>query len=91
MLADTFVTKAHFYRFFLHQTQRKHDSNVREKVWGTLFTTSPVLDAPGSLLRWGVGVGWQLATYEHPQIPIPVCCPRVPRSPQTRTDLVWTL
>ena len=35
---DTFVTKASFYCFFLHQTQSKHDGNVREKVWRTLFT-----------------------------------------------------
>ena len=43
---DTFVTKACFYRFFLHQTQSKRDGNVREKVWRTLFTLSPVLDLP---------------------------------------------
>ena len=42
MLADTFMTKAHFYRFFLHQTQSKRDGNVHEKVWWTLFTLSPV-------------------------------------------------
>ena len=43
---ETFVTKAHLYRFFLHQTQSKRDSNVREKAWRTLFTLSPVLDLP---------------------------------------------
>ena len=46
---DTFMTKARFYHFFLHQTQRKHDGNVREKVWRTLFTLRPVLDVP---VRW---------------------------------------
>ena len=35
---DTLVTKAHFYHFFLHQTQSKRDGNVREKAWQTLFT-----------------------------------------------------
>ena len=44
LLADTFVTKARFYHFFLHQTQNKCDGNVREKAWWTLFTLSPVLD-----------------------------------------------
>ena len=34
---DTFVTKARFYRFFLHQTQSKRDGNVHEKAWRTLF------------------------------------------------------
>ena len=46
LLVDTFVTKARFYRFFLHQTQSKRDGNVREKAWRTLFTLSPVLDVP---------------------------------------------
>ena len=55
---DTFVTKACFYRFFLHQTQSKRDGNVREKAWRTLFTLSPVLDMPvrpvRRLGRWAV-------------------------------------
>ena len=29
---DTFVTKASFYHFFLHQTQSKCDGNVHEKA-----------------------------------------------------------
>ena len=73
LLVDTFVTKAHFYRLFLHQTKSKRDSNVHEKVWRTLFTLSPVLDmlarpstqevgrggglAASYTRRWGVGVG----------------------------------
>ena len=32
LLVDTFVTKARFYHFFLHQTQSKRDGNVREKA-----------------------------------------------------------
>ena len=28
LLVDTFVTKARFYHFFLHQTQSKRDGNV---------------------------------------------------------------
>ena len=43
-LANTFVTKARFYHFFLHETQSKHDGNVSEKAWRTLFTLSLVLD-----------------------------------------------
>ena len=58
---DTFVTKARFYRFFLHQTQSKRDGNVREKEWRTLFTLSPVLDVPVRPVhrfgRWAVWVG----------------------------------
>ena len=46
LLADTFVTKALFYCFFLHQTQSKHEGNVCEKAWQTLFTVSLVLDMP---------------------------------------------
>ena len=38
LLVDTFVTKACFYHFFLHQTQSKRDVNVCEKAWQTLFT-----------------------------------------------------
>ena len=59
MLADTFVTKACFYPFFLHQTQSKRDGNVREKAWWTLFTLSPVLDLPvhPSTREVGRGVG----------------------------------
>ena len=53
---DTFVTKACFYRFFLHQTQSKRDGNVREKAWQTLFTLSPVLDVPVRL-QWLALVG----------------------------------
>ena len=37
---DTFVTKAHFFHFLLHQTQSKPDGNVCEKAWQTLFTLS---------------------------------------------------
>ena len=29
LLADTFMTKARFYHFFLHQTQSRRDGNVR--------------------------------------------------------------
>ena len=47
LVADTFMTKARFYRFFLHQTQSKRDGNVH-KVWRTLFIVSPVLDAPSN-------------------------------------------
>ena len=61
LLADTFVTKAHFYHFFLHQTQSKRDGNVCEKAWRTLFTLSPVLDMPvrpvHRLGRWAMWVG----------------------------------
>ena len=46
LLADTFVTKACFYRFFLHQTQSKRDGNVCEKAWRTLFIVSPGLHMP---------------------------------------------
>ena len=57
---DTFITKACFYNFFLHQTQSKRDSNVREKVWRTLFTSSLVLDMlvrpVRRLGRWAVWV-----------------------------------
>ena len=42
--SQTFVTKARFYHFFLHQTQSKRGSKVREKALRTLFTPSPVLD-----------------------------------------------
>ena len=58
-LADTFVTKSRFYHFFLHQTQSKHDGNVREKAWWTSFTVSPVLDVPvrPSTREVGRGVG----------------------------------
>ena len=45
LVADTFMTKARFYRFFLHQTQSKRDGNVRKKAWRTLFIVSPVLVA----------------------------------------------
>ena len=59
LLADTFVTKARFYHFFLHQTQSKRDGNVREKARRTLFTLSPVLDLPvhPSTREVGRGVG----------------------------------
>ena len=59
LLVDTFVTKARFYCFFLHQTQSKRDGNVREKAWWTLFTLSPVLDvlARASAQEVGHGVG----------------------------------
>ena len=59
LLADTFVTKARLYSFFLHQTQSKHDGNVCEKVWRTLFTLSTVLDM---LVRPAVDSGGGLAT-----------------------------
>ena len=75
LLADTFVTNACFYRFFPHQTRSKRDGNVCKKAWWTVFIISLVK---------------QLATHEHPQIPIPLCCPRVSGSPQTGTDSVWT-
>ena len=39
LLANTFVRKACFYCFFLHQTRR----NIRKKVWGTLFIVSLIL------------------------------------------------
>ena len=88
------MTKARFYRFFLHQTQSKSDGNVHEKVWRTLFTLSPplgVLVRPVRRLgRWAVCASGKLATHEHPQIPIPLCCPRHSGSPQTRTDSVQT-
>ena len=58
-LTDTFATKAHFYCFFLHQTQNKRDGNVLEKAWRTSFTVSPVLDVPvrPSTQEVGRGVG----------------------------------
>ena len=73
---DTFVTKARLYRFFLHQTQSKRDGNVREKACWTLFTLCLVLDLPVHLSTREVGrvSGYQLATHEHPQIQIPLCC-----------------
>ena len=46
LLADTFTTKALFYRFFLHQTQSKRDCNVREKAWRTLPYPKSGLDLP---------------------------------------------
>ena len=49
------MTKARFYRFFLHQTQTKRDSNVHEKAWRTLFTLSLVLDLPVCLSTQEVG------------------------------------
>ena len=61
LLSDTFVTKACFYCFFLHQTQSKHNSNVLERVWQTLFTINPVLDAPMLLLTQEVGCWGGLA------------------------------
>ena len=62
-LADTFMTKARFYQFFLHQTQSKRDGNVGEKVWQTSFTLCPVLDVlvcpVHRLGRWAV---WEWAS-----------------------------
>ena len=85
------MTTARFDRFFLHQTQSKRHGNVREKAWRTLFTLSPVLDLPVRPSTREAGrVGWQLAIHEHPQIPIPLCCPLVSGSPQTGTDSVRT-
>ena len=40
LLADTFMTKASFYCFFLHQTRSKHDGNVHQKA---VFIISLVL------------------------------------------------
>ena len=59
LLVDTFVTKSHWYHFFLHQTQSKRDGNVRQKAWWTLFTLSPVLDllVHPSTQEVGHGVG----------------------------------
>ena len=63
-LADTFVTKASFYRFFLHQTHSKHDGNVRVKAWRILFIASPVLDMPAHPSSQEVGrVGGLAASY----------------------------
>ena len=36
-VAETFMTKACFYGFFLHQTQSKRDGDVREKAWRMLL------------------------------------------------------
>ena len=55
------MTKAHFYCFFLHQTQSKRDSNVLEKAWRTSFIISLVLDTPAHLSRREVGRGGGLA------------------------------
>ena len=55
LLADTFMTKARFYHFFLHRTQSKRDGNVHKKAWRTLFTPSPVLDVPVCLSTREVG------------------------------------
>ena len=60
-LADTSETKAHFYCFFLHQTQSKRDGNVREKAWRTLFTLRQVLDVPARRSTQEVGRGVGLA------------------------------
>ena len=55
LLADTLVTKARFYHFFLHQTQSKRDGNIREKAWRTPLTMFPgsyvpqVLCSPGPM------------------------------------------
>ena len=56
-LADIFMTKARYYRFSLHQTQSKHDSNVCKKAWWTLFIVNPVLDTPACPLTQEVGRG----------------------------------
>ena len=61
LLADTFVTKGHFHRFFLHQTQSKHDDNVCEKAWWTLFIVNPGLDLPARPPSQEVGRGGGLA------------------------------
>ena len=58
---DTFVTKARFNRFFLHQTQSKRDSNVREKARRTLLTMSPALDMTTHPSTQEVGRGVGLA------------------------------
>ena len=52
LLADTLVTKAHFYHLFLHQTQSNCDGNVCEKAWRTLFTVTPVLDGLEKLYKF---------------------------------------
>ena len=59
--ADTFVTKACFNCFFLHQTQRKRDSNVHEKAWRTLFTVSPDLEVSSRPSTQEVGCEDRLA------------------------------
>ena len=56
---DTFMTKARFYHFFLHQSKR--DGNVREKAWRTLFTVNPVLDVLARPSTQKVGRGGGLA------------------------------
>ena len=60
---DTFMTKACFYHFFLHQTQSKHYGNVRQKAWRTLFTPSPVSDLMVHPSTWEVGRGVGAASY----------------------------
>ena len=63
LLVDTFVTKARFYHFFLHQKQSKCSRmfNVRKKAWQTLFIVNPVLDMPAHLSTQEVGLGGGLA------------------------------
>ena len=56
---NTFVTKARFYCFFLHQTQSKHDGNVREKAWQTLFFVKSGFGRAGASVDSGGGPwGW---------------------------------
>ena len=60
-LADTFMTKVHFYHFFLHQTQSKRDGNICEKAWRTSFTANMILDVPTHPSTQEVGHGGGLA------------------------------
>ena len=53
------VTKAPFCHFFLHQTQSKHDGNVREKAWQTLFFVKSGFGRAGASVDSGGGPwGW---------------------------------
>ena len=80
LIADTFMSKASFYHFFLHQTQSKRDSSVCEKVWRTLFIINPVLDAPARPSTQEVGHGVGLAaSYTWTST-----------DSDSRTDMVWT-
>ena len=59
LLADTFVKKICFYRFFLHQTQSKHDSNVREKSMVDIIYRKSCFGRAGVSVDSGFGMwGW---------------------------------
>ena len=90
LFADTFVTKARFYRFFLHQTQSKRDGNLPKKAWRTLSSLSPVLDLPMRPLTQEVGRGIGLAASYTRTSTDSNSTLLSSGSPQTGTDLVWT-